>query len=329
MDIQKFKALCWQGNVNKAIDYIRSLKSNDIEVLQLERKLHERFISQTEEYVIDSDDPWIKKVVEYYLAYFREVLTANKEQLAEKKLIKDLLSCLEIKDDSTIEEIESELESIFRKKGYSFLGDVTKPYRGPYIWKKTQRRDFEVSLPSGIQEVTVYIISDFLLISWAYYASLGMTYSGGWCKEEGLYYVNVGCEDIDDIDTESVDFQVWFLKHEAQHLSDYKKYPNLNSVNLEYRAKLIELMYNPNPKRVVDKYIKQGKKDVTSPHSYAAYAIIRGLSKLIFSDTYIEDTEQWKEIDSKEIRDTATSLFHENEQQLQIEGCKTEGVIFK
>lgn len=324
MDIQKFKALCWQGNVIESIDYIKSLKSTDRQAIQLANRLHERFISQTEEYDIDSHDPWIKKVVKCYFAYFRKVLTNNNEKIAENKLITDLLGCLDMQKGSAIEEIETQLESIFREKGYSFLGGITKPYRGPYIWKTTKKRVFEVSLPSGTQEVTVYILSEFLLLSWPHYASLGITYSGGWCKEEGLYYVN---SDSKDIDTESVDFQVWFLKHEAQHLSDYKRYPNLNSVNLEYRAKLIELMYHPNPNKVVDKYIKEQKNDVRAPHSYAAYIIMSGLSELIFHGKCREDAEQWKAIEPEKIKDSATRLFYENEQQLQIEGCKTKGAI--
>lgn len=322
MDIQKFKALCWQGNVIEAIDYVKSFKSTDREIVKLEKGLHERFITQTERYVIDSDDPWIKKVIECYLAYFREVLTNNDAQLAEKKLITRLLDCLDIRKDSSIMEVESQLESVFSQKGYTFLGGITQPYRGPYIWKKTQKRVFKVTLPTGIQEVTVYFLSDFLLLSWAHYASLGMTYSGGWCKEEGLYYVN---SDNEDIDTESVDFQVWFLKHEAQHLNDYKRYPNLDSVNLEYRAKLIELLYHPNSNKVLGKYMKEQKNDVTVPHSYAAYSIMKGLSKMIFDGNFSDDPEHWESLEFKLIKDSATTLFYENEERLRKDKMNNGG----
>ena len=42
-------------------------------------------------------------------------------------------------------------------------------------------------------------------------------------------------------DTEN--FEVSYLKHEAQHLADFQRFPGLPSAELEYRAKLTELAF--------------------------------------------------------------------------------------
>jgi len=229
-----------------------------------------------------------------------------------------------INQDSNLDEIEIVLENIFREKGYSFLGGVTSPFRGPYIWKNTLKKEFNVLLPDGEQEVVVYFISDFLMLSWAHFATMGKHYSGGWAKPEGLYYVNSG---IEDIDTNSTEFQVWFLKHEAQHLSDYKLFPNLNGTNLEYRAKLIELIYNPQPYNLIEKFLNQSKNDKSLPHSYAAYSIIKQLSSSIFGQGCVYDKRQWENIKSNIISNTAYELFLQNNKSLYEAGIETEGII--
>lgn len=323
MDVEKFKSLCWQGDVNKAINYIKSLKSNDSETIELEKTLIERFISQTEKYDIKSDDSFIKEVVECYLSYFREVLTTQNNESAEKKLLENLSEIIGDECKQCLNDIEQELATCFKERGYSFIGGITKPYRGPYIWKTTKREEFDVSLPSGNQKVVVFFLSDFLLISWAHYASIGLCYAGGWCTNEGLYYVNC---DNRTVDTDTERFKVWFLKHEAQHLSDYEKYPNLNSVNLEYRAKLIELMYNTKPFGTLSGYLKGAKKDVNLPHSYASYAIIKGLNRIVFGEEVSKSIDEWSSIEAKIINNAATELFNENEEELKLLGMETKGV---
>lgn len=324
MDMQKFYSLCLQGNVLKAIEYLKTFKEKNDDILMLIKQYEERFLSDHEIYEIDSDDSWVKDVINCYYRYFHSVLTNNSIELAEQRLRLSLSKLVTINQDSNLDEIESELEKIFKEKGYSFLGGVTSPFRGPYIWKNTLKKVFNVSLPDGEQEVVVYFISDFLMLSWAHFATMGKHYAGGWAKPEGLYYVNNGMENID---TNSTEFQVWFLKHEAQHLSDYKKFPNLNGGNLEYRAKLIELIYNPHPYNLIEKFLNQSKNDKTIPHSYAAYSIIKQLSFLVFGQEYVYDKEKWINIKSDYISSIASELLIKNNESLYKAGNDTEGVI--
>lgn len=64
---------------------------------------------------------------------------------------------------------EGELARIFTEKGYYFLGGVTQPFRGPYIWKTMDKTNYHVEIPLNQQSVTVYMMSDFILESWISY----------------------------------------------------------------------------------------------------------------------------------------------------------------
>lgn len=324
MDVKKFYSICLQGSVLEAVEYLKSFKDKNEEVLELERKYEERFFSSDPSYEIDSDDPWVRQVVSCYFSYFRSVLTGNPSEEAEKRLAASLSKLTSVDENADLDEIESALENAFKEKGYSFLGGVTMPYRGPYIWKTTKKKDFHVSLPDCEEKVSVYFLSDFLMLSWAHFATMGKHYTGGWAMPEGLYYVNY---EKKEIDTDSMKFQVWFLKHEAQHLSDYKKYPNMNGRNFEYRAKLVELIYNSDPNDLIEKFMLDAKDDKSLPHPYAAFSIIKGLSRLIFDEEHVSDKEQWRSVEPGRISKESLKLFLKNNEDLQKAGSETEGII--
>jgi hypothetical protein len=324
MDMQKIYSMCLQGNILNVIEYLKTLEDKSSDIVMLEKQYEDRFLSDNKTYEVGSDDSWIEDVVNCYFRYFRSVLTNNSVEDSEKNLIMNLSKLANINQDSNLDEIESVLENIFREKGYSFLGGVTPPYRGPYIWKDTLKREFNVSLPESEQAVTVCFISDFLMLSWIHFATMGKHWSGGWAKPEGMYYIDNGSEPID---TNSTRFQVRFLKHEAQHLSDYKQFPNLNARNLEYRAKLVELIYNSQPHDLIEQFLNQSKNDKCLPHPFAAYSIIRNLSSLIFAQEYVYTIQQWRNIKTELISSSASELFFQNNKNLLEAGNETEGVI--
>jgi len=324
LEMTKIYSMCLEGNVLKVIEYLKTLGEKDNDIVKLEKQYEDRFLTNNEVYKIDSDDQWIKDVLNSYFFYFRSVLTDNSVEDSEKKLITSLSKLIDDNKISNLDAIESILEGTFIKKGYSYVGGVTPPYRGPYIWKTTVKKEFNVALPDSEQKVTVYFISDFLMLSWLHFATMGRHCVGGWAKPEGLYYVDNGSEHIN---TDSDKFQVWFLKHEAQHLSDYKKFPNLNARNLEYRAKLIELIYSPQPHNLIEKFLNQSKNDCDLPHPYAAYSIIKNLSFLIFGQKYVYNMQQWIDIKSNFISNNASKLLIQNNNDLTKAGNKTEGVI--
>lgn len=312
---------CLQGNIIEALEYLKSIESRNSNIIEFENKLIKRFISQDEIFEIDSEDPWINDIINSYFEYFKSVLLNSSVKQSEQELVSSLSSIIGV-NKTNINEIELLLKTLFENKGYSFLGGITSPYYGPYIWKNSMKKSFNVVLPEVEQEVTVYLISDFLMLSWAHYATIGNRFTGGWAKEDGLYYVN---NSNYIVNTESDDFQIRFLKHEAQHLSDYKNYQNLDGINLEYRAKLIELIYYPDTDSLMEKFICQSKNDRSLPHQYASYSIIKALSKKIYNQEFVEDISKWTNINI--ISEEAYRLYIDNNEKLKLQGEYTVGVI--
>lgn len=268
--LNHFYTFCLQGDVKEAYQFLQNMNPSK-QVKLLEQKYYNRFFKDQPTLRVKSDDPWIKQVVIAYYHYFICVLAKKaSEQMAEKELIQRLVALLPSAAEKPIDLnlVENELKRIFNERGYYFLGGVTSPYRGPYIWKQMEKKVYQVELPHEIQEVTVFLMSDFIMLSWLHFATFGKYSTGGWAKEEGIYCVTERYKK----GLESTSFEVSFLKHEAQHLNDFHRFPGLPSKDLEYRAKLVELIYNPSP-TFYKKLLLSAKEDPLLPHSYASFVI--------------------------------------------------------
>ena len=78
---------------------------------------------------------------------------------------------------------------------------------------------------------------------------------------------------------------------------------------------------------MIEKFLNQSKNDNTLPHPYASYSIIVNLSSLIFGQEYVEDMEQWRNIRTEVISNSASELLLQNSKRLYDAGYETEGVI--
>ncbi|MDP4170580.1 MAG: hypothetical protein Q8906_08210 [Bacillota bacterium] len=310
--MDRFYSLCLQGDINSAMEYLNFIQPKTKEIEEIQKKYMERFFFQNSNEIIPIEDSWIRNVVTAYHNYFRTVLTnADMKDEAELTLNKNLRMLLKDEAPLNIDETENELANIFTEKGYYFLGGITPPYRGPYIWKHMETLSFEVEIPQQSIAVSVHMISDFLLESWMGFVTFNKRTVGGWAKEDGLYcnlkrYKDLNCDD----------FQVSYLKHEAQHLYDYKYFPGLKSNELEYRAKLVELIYSKNH-LILKKFLNDAKNDPDLPHPYASYNIIKNLSSIIFKKDYEENINLWLEKDYKKISYAALELFDKNSNELR------------
>ena len=97
-------------------------------------------------------------------------------------------------------------------------------------------------------------------------------------------------------------------------------YPNLSSADLEYRAKVIELMYCTEKSiyRQVAEFINGAdSSDRSHSHPYANYILIKNLSQLIFNSEYETDINKWKKLSVEEINSAAISLYNMSEKRLQ------------
>ena len=145
----------------------------------------------------------------------------------------------------------------------------------PYIWRDTVPTVYRVELPGGTAEYTVNILKGFVFRSWMDYLTFGMYGTGGWASPDGT----INCIE-QAYDFESERFLVSLLKHEAQHTIDMKQFPGITPVELEYRAKLVELHYSSDL-GVLQKFLSEADESKTND----SHAIASARIKIEFADT--------------------------------------------
>ncbi len=268
-----------------------------------------------------SADEWVRDVLATYCAYFLSVGEDEAVNRAAKQTLTSALKALvPAGNRRTLDQIEDFLSAAFRQRGFFFLGGMTGPYYGPYIWKRTEKRMFDVVLPGAHVHVNVFFMHDFLMRSWMHFQTFGAHGTGGWAKnnespwEDGLYCVAAEY-DLDHLDQDPV-FQVSLLKHEAQHYADKAACPGMSSTELEYRAKLVELIYYPEMRYRLAAIIREAAPNNTDPHRRSAHRILRELSKNILHMPYVKDEKAWRSVSYDKIQAEAERLFKEDTRQL-------------
>lgn len=315
---------CVEGNVNKTYEYLKSLEHKTEEQSKMEKTYYNRFYKENPDFRISHEDTWIENVINIYRCYFVDVLT-NKVELsvAEANLLDRLNLHLPIGEKGAdMNSTEENLKAIFKEKGFSFLGGKVEPHYGPFVWKTVDKSMYHVDIPDTTELVQVCFLDDFLMLSWLHFATFGEVYAGGWAKEDALYCILPNYRDKLDTDA----FLVSFLKHEAQHYSDYKLFPKLKGQDLEYRAKLVELIYYSNFKFIEKLLVQAVNKP--NPHNYSAFIILKRFSKRFFNTEAEKRIEKWNEINYEEIRHFAKELFDEHTFMLKSQDVHAvEGII--
>lgn len=220
----------------------------------------------------------INEIDKCYQSYYKDVFWFNKDkEVAEQILFEKLwVICGERSDVAKDYQVEQAIEKMVVNEGYSFLGGSTAGFYGPYIWKTNLHETYEVDLPSGVQRYSLTMMDGFVSRSWLDYISFGRVGTGGWSGKDG----NLCCVRA-LYDTDSQAFKVSFLKHEAQHSYDQTLFPHITSPELEYRAKLVELIYWDDEEKIKGFILEADMKDEHNTHAVASYRIISDLSKLL------------------------------------------------
>lgn len=271
----------------------------------------------------DKKDTTLNPLHRLFQVYWRDGLL-NSEKNSDSTLISQLISFLQVENkvlnltaaQVTVETLPAIFEKYIRSKDlYCTAFGKTGKFYDLIVWKKSIPVNYELTLPQDTINVTVNFLSDFITLGWLEYARLGNYYPGGWATKEGLYCVEKG------YDTTSEKFKVNFLKHEAQHFSDYKSFPNLSSNDLEYRGKLTELSFNLEELyNRIEYFINNAKNDKENSHPFANYWIIRHMSEKIFKTQWETDIKKWRSITPSQIQHQARKLLVEHTTTLQRMG---------
>lgn len=247
-----------------------------------------------------------RRILEAYRRYWRDVLVGRlSRDQGEANLRRDLGAVLPEQPGVTtdMDERTEQARLAIEKDGLHALTGQTMPFWELMIWTKQDDRSDVQHLPGGDVEVQVHLLDKFASLGWLAYATCDRAFTGGWAKDKGLFAVVPAYESLD-----SEEFKVSFLGHESQHFSDYKHFPKLQEPDLEYRAKLVEIiMSQKSTRNLLDFFKTSAQRSRALPHPFANYWVTQRLDGL--SD--------------EQARQKARELLAESTRELTDEGAES------
>lgn len=290
-----------KGNLRAAMTYLEQFPET--------ATLYQKGVAlyQEEHYLTYDVDAELNEILLTYQKYYRDAfyLELPAEEAAQR-LRERLAELFRAASDVSLDKLEEMAGMAFRKKSFHALMGRTSGYYGPYIWKTEELRHYKVELPEGEQDYAVKFLDGFIMKSWLDYISFGEMGTGGWSNGDGLIHCVRSAYDL-----ESEDFQVSLLKHEARHALDQARYKDITNEELEYRAKLVELIYS-RERRMLERFVSQadGKK-TDNGHGLAAERIVRGF------ETYLKKgRDSLAKLPLESVQTIARSLFSENSEEI-------------
>lgn len=289
------------------------------------KEMYARFITKDEVIENATDNKIINDISRIYREYWREeLLKENPEKRSDSSLYANLSEYLitnnltRLSRDSLNQTIKNDsvFKEIIEDQGFKVEFKYRNGFQELYIWDKETIKSYEVILPKKTICTKVVFIENYLLNGYDYYATVGSTQVGGWAvKESATLFCNKKVYDID-----SENFRVSYLKHESLHFTDLNEYPNLSSADLEYRSKVIELMYCTEETiydRIAEFVNGANHSNRSHAHPYANYILLENLSKLIYNSEFKSDITQWKKVSFEKINNAASLLYKKSEEILQ------------
>lgn len=290
-----------QGKLKEAAAYLSAFSG--------QKQLYERYIAlfENEQYITYDIEEKLNRILLCYQKYIRNVLYCDMdESRAEQILLEQLKNEIPVNNSVNLQEMdEIAVPEVFRTYGYQCMGGQTGRWYGPYVWKYTELTSFDVEVPSGTRQYSIRFMDGFVFRSWLDYISFGKIGTGGWSGEDGV----ISCvRSVYDLDSES--FTVSLLKHEAQHEDDKARYQNMTSEQLEYRAKLVELIYSTQRNLLPSFLLEADESDSDNGHAMASYRIRQGFEKY---------SENLQVLTIPEIQAIAKTLFDTDTEQLELQ----------
>ena len=274
--IQDYYSDCFKADMPAAFRTIKNAgRLRDKKAEALRRKVLARFIERTETERIRCDDNFVRSVIKAYRSYYQQAfLQRDRLPALSKGLSAALKTAARRQGISSLttasgKKFEENLKKEVKRRGFFSLLGCVAPFRSLLVWRREYPRTFKVKLPETTQNVKVVFLKQIIELGWLHYATFGRYHVGGWAEKTAIFCVKQAYK------TGSRNFKVNYLSHEAQHFADYKMFPKLKTIDLEYRAKLVQLAFTDDAKTYLKRLENEAKNDPQSPHSFAAYKILQ------------------------------------------------------
>jgi hypothetical protein len=197
---------------------------------------------------------------------------------------------------------------LLSSQGLYVLGGITPPLHELMIWRRQTMKSETVALPSGTFEAHLALLDDFVSLGWVAWASCDRSHTGGWAQEGGFAVVVPGWK------LDSEEYRVSLVAHEGQHLSDYRTYPKLSAGDLEYRAKLTELILaDTTQQHLLDAFSAEAKRNRDLPHPFASYWLVERMRLRLGGD-------KWGAHSVQQVREAAAAEFRAHSELLDSKG---------
>ena len=287
------------------------------------KKYRARFSSATEKSKSLCNNSVINDICSFYQDYWKIKLLntpVNCDSILYNKLshylVNKKLTKLSFDELSNTIKDDSELTNVIESEGFYCKFMLINGIQDLLIWDKQSQAEYSVDLPETNINVNVIFIENYVLRGASDYATFGHSQIGGWVSNvSSSLFCNKGTYKL-----KSEKFQYSYLKHESIHFVDIKNYPNLEPADLEYRAKLIELIYCTEKtifKRLDEFIMGASNESRENAHPFANYHLICQLSIKLFNNEFEADISKWKALTPEEINKASLELFQKGSELLK------------
>jgi hypothetical protein len=265
-----------QGNAAEAVALLEQVPSSEFG--EKDRNIRDCMIQRFRSSPDESQASQVKTVTDealsLYRSYWRASLLRPETRAAQEvHLMESFRVLLELPANAGSDVVEAELRKRLKAEGHDVLMGRTPPLLEFMVWDSETSDVRQVALPEGRHSIKVKILDDFASLGWSAYATCDRSFTGGWVKPDAIYTVRPGWKDLT-----AENFQVSFLAHETQHFADKERFGELESWELEYRAKLAEVaLADTTLPRILSAFSSNQSGDPSVPHSYANRIVLSWL----------------------------------------------------
>lgn len=317
----RFIALAIQGDLGQARRVLEELEPDrTAEFLDLRGRFRERFVDRSEPLSPGTGIGLLDDVVSAYRDYWVKSLLGDRPQAGQDSMLEQALREMMLTRNPNAQALDvyGQVEAALRRLGLGVLAIPASPLQDLFVWRRQRDEDFTVALSDQTRAVRVVFLNDFVSLGWKDYASLGLATTTGWAEDGVLYCV----EKSYLASTER--FEVSFLKHETRHLADLERFPDLRSVDLEYRAKLTELVFaSQTLQGLLEDFAVKSAPQSGSPHAEANFRVINDLHNELSDQPAAGAPQVWAAFSTGQINAAARRLLQRDTEAREASGASS------